>query len=254
MKKAWFFTFSLSLVSVSFCDEVHEWGTFTTVSGSDGTVLPGLHVEEERLPAFVYSHEGVQYHASRYPQYLRESYAVNNSVGPIKGFPQTHRIENVTVKLETPVLYFYGDEKKEYNVKVGFNGGSISQWYPQRTSGDSLPKVPKFLTPEKQLKLDFSSPYEGAIEWDLTSIPKSESDHAFTFKPNQTLTWEYPRVAGANMLKVGEEYEDYLFYRGIGNFEQHVKFSVNQDDTLVIQNLSAEKIPFAFAFENQRWV
>src|SRR5205085_10385406 len=31
----------------------HEWGTFTTLAGSDGTLLPGLYHEEERLPVFV---------------------------------------------------------------------------------------------------------------------------------------------------------------------------------------------------------
>jgi len=34
---------------------VHEWGTFTSVSGSDGVLLPGLEVEEAPLPNFVQS-------------------------------------------------------------------------------------------------------------------------------------------------------------------------------------------------------
>src|SRR4030095_12320626 len=33
---------------------VHEWGTFTSMYGSDGLVLEGLQHEEEKLPAFVY--------------------------------------------------------------------------------------------------------------------------------------------------------------------------------------------------------
>ena len=37
---------------------VHEWGTFTTVGGSDGGLLPGLEVEEEPLPGFVLSLAG----------------------------------------------------------------------------------------------------------------------------------------------------------------------------------------------------
>ncbi len=48
------------------------------------------------------------------------------------------------------------------------------------------------------------------------------------------------------MLKVGDEYEDYLFYRGIGNFNFSATFSVDQDETLQIQNHSIEAIPFAF--------
>src|SRR5688500_3534809 len=34
---------------------VHEWGTFTSMQGSDGVVLEGLTREEEALPSFVYS-------------------------------------------------------------------------------------------------------------------------------------------------------------------------------------------------------
>ncbi len=35
-------------------------GAFTTVSGSDGRLLTVLHVEEEHLPRFVYSHLGLE--------------------------------------------------------------------------------------------------------------------------------------------------------------------------------------------------
>ncbi len=38
---------------------LHEWGTFTSVSGSDGVLLPGLQGEEERLPGFVFQHDGM---------------------------------------------------------------------------------------------------------------------------------------------------------------------------------------------------
>ncbi|MEK7862968.1 MAG: hypothetical protein AAB295_06860, partial [Chloroflexota bacterium] len=35
--------------------EVHEWGTFTSLQGSDGVDLEGLHHEEEGLPPFVHA-------------------------------------------------------------------------------------------------------------------------------------------------------------------------------------------------------
>jgi hypothetical protein len=31
--------------------QLHEWGTFTTVAGSDGVLLTGLQREEEPLPS-----------------------------------------------------------------------------------------------------------------------------------------------------------------------------------------------------------
>ena len=49
--------------------EVHEWGTFTTVSGSDGVLLTGLQREEETLPPFVHSHLGLE---NGQPQHVTE--------------------------------------------------------------------------------------------------------------------------------------------------------------------------------------
>ena len=76
---------------------VHEWGTFTTLEGSDGKFLSGLYHEEEKLPSFV-QHEGEEY---------------NNGLN--KGF---YECKNVTVKMETPVLYFYSDTSRLVNVRV----------------------------------------------------------------------------------------------------------------------------------------
>ena len=33
------------------------------------------------------------------------------------------------------------------------------------------------------------------------------------FRPNETVTWLRPRQTASNVVKVGEEYEKYLFYR-----------------------------------------
>lgn len=276
---------SLLLSPLLCAYEMHEWGTFTTVSGSDGKLLSGLHVEEEHLPPFVHSHVGMapsdeafrsvglippQYNAGAILQ-SSDQIAVNierdYSVIPLfsKGLP-SQNLHNVTVKMETPVIYFYGDDTEQVNVKVGFNGGTISQWYPKRKSGDTPNKISiehlkasgrhaHLLDGEKTavdfLKpIDFSKPYSGSIEWDVEILPKKEADIAFTFKPFENYTWIYPRVTDANMLKVGDEYEDYLFYRGIGNFELPATFSVDENENLTISNNSKQAIPFALAFEN----
>src|SRR5688572_21251926 len=133
---------------------LHEWGTFTSVSGSDGKLLPGVHLEEEPLPRFVYSHEGME------PGAVRD----NRWVRPLAG---------VTVRLETPVIYFYSDKPFEARVDVKFKGGAISQWYPQRSGGEAAPPVRRILTkgldepaPERNT-LDFASGYQGSITWDV---------------------------------------------------------------------------------------
>ena len=70
---------------------LHEWGTFTSISGSDGQLLAGLEREEERLPPFVHSLEGMQNHG---PFGYRS-----------KGFYMMRPLKNVTIKMETPVIY-----------------------------------------------------------------------------------------------------------------------------------------------------
>ena len=66
---------------------VHEWGTFTSVSSSDGRMMEGLYLEEEVLPSFV--------HEFRFND-MRSLIAMTRSRVPQR--------EGVTGKMETPVL------------------------------------------------------------------------------------------------------------------------------------------------------
>ena len=115
---------------------VHEWGTYTSLQGSNGIALEGLHHEEEIVPDFVYGRDQFS--------------TANNGSGskPSCGGMRCKRFETalasntplaVTQKLETPVLYFYGDTSSRVNVDVGFPGGVISQWYPK--ASNFSPKV-----------------------------------------------------------------------------------------------------------------
>lgn len=234
------------LITQSTAYEVHEWGTFTTVSGSDGVLLEGLHHEEEHLPLFVHALDGMK----------------NRGPFPAKGWFRP--LKNVTVKMETPVIYFYSAKPFQAQVKVGFNGGSISQWYPNRSGGEIVnkpsrlvfdfvplrPPYPSFK--DKAFKqnegIDFAQTRHGSIQWDV-DILSPEANRGLVFKPNETMNWIRPRNPKANILRVKNEHEDYLFYRGIGNFPLPVKFTVGKDETLTIHNQSDEKIPFLFVHE-----
>ena len=122
--------------------ELHEWGTFTTVSGSDGKLLCGLQREEEALPIFVHSHFGMENgqfpSPTEYNRILREHGTIGFVNLGQKGLGR-RPVSGVTVKMETPVIYFHSDTGFKARVKVGFNGGTISQWYPGRSGGESLP-------------------------------------------------------------------------------------------------------------------
>ena len=102
--------------------------------------------------------------------------------------------------------------------------------------------------------IDFSTKRTGAIEWEVDVLGK-DADHSLSFKPGETLSWVYPRNPKANLLKVAgskgqpDHYEDYLFYRGVGNSPLPVKFTVDTDETITISNTSKEAIPFLFVHE-----
>ena len=238
-----------------FSDEytAHEWGTFTTMSGSDGSLLAGLEVEEEALPYFV--HTITDFIGPEMRQFARTMVAPSfPSSNHLPGFGlQTKMLgiqaRNVTVKMETPVIYFYSKNKTPFpvDVKVGFAGGSISQWYPNRSGGE-----PKFKITQPNQKVDFAKPRTGSIEWKIDVLPYSKRANLEAVKANDTVNWIRPRWPDSNLIVNRldrEEKEKYLFYRGIGNFELPVRFS--QPENHVIKVDSEKAIPAAIVYQKE---
>ncbi len=86
---------------------VHEWGTFTSIAGEDGRAVSWLpQAGPTDLPCFV----------------ERSSF---NIKGSLRG----------TVRMETPVLYFYSADDVTVNVGVRFRQGAITEWYPRAVVG-----------------------------------------------------------------------------------------------------------------------
>src|SRR5688572_14939385 len=77
---------------------VHEWGTFTSFSGSDGTPLVFMTLPRADLPGFVAYTGG-------------------------KPNPALQR-------METPVTYFYASAPMDVGVGIGFPEGSFTEHYP----------------------------------------------------------------------------------------------------------------------------
>src|SRR5205807_1996408 len=73
---------------------VHEWGTFTSLQDEDGKSIGGINVEDEPLPNFVHQLD---------PMLLIHA----NALPPVfyQGAPAAH--PGVTMRLETPVIYFH---------------------------------------------------------------------------------------------------------------------------------------------------
>jgi hypothetical protein len=143
---------------------VHEWGTLTSVVGEDGAPIPWHPLRPQSdLPGFVH-------------------------VGIPKG------AQPATVRMETPVLYFYSDRETVASVKVEFPAGQITEWYPSAR-----------WTPSR-------------LEWSRVRLRpgaagplRREARDSHYYRARQT---------DAALLAVGSgaalQHERFLFYRGVG--------------------------------------
>src|ERR1051325_9791746 len=98
---------------------VHEWGTFTTVAGEDGRAIDWLPLGGPTdLPCFVEHFDH------------RPLVKVFGSEAPVAGFAAGPAALRAKVRMETPVLYFYGPRDTRANVRVRFPRGLMTEWYP----------------------------------------------------------------------------------------------------------------------------
>ena len=207
---------------------VREWGTFTTVHAPDGEPLPGLEIEEEGLPNFVQCHAG---------------FAPAN-----KGWSRP--VRNVTVKMETPVLYVYSAAPFRLRAEVDFVGGSISQWFPPRVAGESLPPA-KWGT--RAEPVDFAKGFRGSVAWEV-DVEAPGAPFVPDLPDWETPQWPRARVKGANTLRgPGETREGFLFYRGIGNFALPFRASF-RGDVLRLENRGSDPIPFVWIYDHRSGV
>ena len=197
---------------------VHEWGTFTSIAGVDGqavewspltgsTDLPGF-VEHFRTPEFKFGLRG-------------------------------------TVRLETPVLYFYDSREETVSVNVSFAKGLITEWYPQAS------RVGPSANPSEWSL--FQGQTDGNIAWDAVTI--SPSVRAEFPRQAQESHYYAARMTSATPLRVktpaGEQHEKFLFYRGVSTFRVPVSAKVTVNGEVQIDSTAEEEIPNTILFERR---
>lgn len=223
--------------------EVHEWGTFTSMNGAAGVSLDGLHHEEEALPSFVHSNTG-----SAYPSPFR-AYGDASMDRPIR---------RVNSKMETPVIYFYPNQKMRAEVRVDYEGGLITQWFPA-ASRATPSAAGSALSP-----LDIGRIERSSFEWELDltpagagkapSIPTVDARHPWHFAREVQAAYvtaagpsSPPREAGA--LPEPDESERYVFYRGLGKMRPVVRARPLNGEHVLLENATSAAIPAMFVLE-----
>ncbi|HXA05291.1 MAG TPA: hypothetical protein VNY30_10655 [Bryobacteraceae bacterium] len=205
---------------------VHEWGTFTSVAGEDGSAVDwdALGCKDD-LPGFV------------------------NDFG-YRGFKWTL---TGTVRMETPVLYFYSSRELDAHVKVAFPHGLITEWYPQaeyqvyqrsRIDGSMRRLAANLNGIDTSLRT-----LTGGIEWRNIKIQPDVSPAL----PIESGVSRYyaARATDAVPITVGDQHEKFLFYRGVGTFPVPLSVRLTGDGKIAVENRGHDTVPSAILFENR---
>jgi hypothetical protein len=179
---------------------VHEWGTFTSIAGEKGEAVSWRPFGGPTdLPCFV------------------DRFRFRNFKGGILG----------TVRMETPVLYFYASQDSTASVKVLFPKNVITEWYPKATVSRT----------------------NDAIEWrDVRILPNAAAE--FPAEPGQSHYYA-ARETDAAPLQVGSQKEKFLFYRGVGTFALPISVKAEADGRILVKNLRADEVSGLILFENR---
>jgi hypothetical protein len=189
---------------------VHEWGTFTSIAGDDGRAVEWLPMDGPTdVPCFV----------DRFRFNLK---------GSLSG----------TVRMETPVVYFYSARETTVNVKVQFRQGAVTEWFPDAA-----------VTPAQVNALSLRSRgFTSTIEWADVNV----SPGAATAFPVERGSSHYykARETDAAPVRLGPQQEKFLFYRGVGGFQPPLSATVTADGTIVVTHAGGEPVGDVILFEN----
>jgi hypothetical protein len=205
---------------------VHEWGTFTSVAGEDGSAIDwdALGCKDD-LPGFVkdFGYRGFKW-----------------------------RLQG-TVRMETPVLYFYSPRELEARVSVAFPQGLITEWFPQaeyevyQTHGKNG-EVRRLQANMNGIDTSLRS-LTGTIDWRNVRVQPGTAPALQVEKgPSR---YYAARATDAAPIAVGEQHEKFLFYRGVGRFPVPLLVRLSGNGQIVVENRGRDSIPRAILFENR---
>src|SRR5713226_3666463 len=196
----------------------HEWGTFTSIAGNEGQAVEWSPLTGSTdLPAFI--------------EHFRDP-----------GFKLGLR---GTVRMETPVLYFYSAKEETVSVSVGFAKGVITEWYPHASRVE--PRA------ELYSRILYQASASGSISWDsVTFAPNGRPELPLEDRNNH---YYAARMTSSTPLRVktpaGEQQEKFLFYRGVSTFSVPLSATTDAEGKLRVKNHGEQEIPTTIFFERR---
>lgn len=199
---------------------VHEWGTFTAIAGKNGHA-----VEWQPLPPTG---------TTDLPGFVEHFSSANFKLG-LRG----------TIRMETPVMYFYSPREVKVSVKVAFDKGIITEWYPHARRVEPGGVL-------RNTDLD-QLPMNGTIAWDSVSIsPPLVTDFPREDRESRYYT---ARETASSPVSVttpqGDQQGKFLFYRGVSASPLPLSAELDSDGRLWVKNLGQEEVPAIILFERR---
>jgi hypothetical protein len=174
---------------------IHEWGTLTSLEDENGRAIAGINADDEPVPSFVHR-------ISPGLLLLPQQWAIAS-----KGVPRVH--PDVTVRLETPVLYVHAPPgfTGPLDVKVKYAGGWLTEFYPNAEA------VAPGIDPNTRRVGHIAG--DGTLDWEGLRIGGNRPGPVTSER-----VWLAPRNVAADAVSTpGGESEKFLFYRGVGRGE-----------------------------------
>jgi hypothetical protein len=196
----------------------HEWGTFTSIAGNAGTAVQWFPwAVPSDLPKFV------------------EHFQSSNFKPNLSG----------TIRMETPVLYFYSPRAARVAVHVSFSKGLITEWYPHVTR----------YTPSRNARTVAFNEKEpdGSVTWD--SILLRPADESPLIHEKEGSRYYAARATASAPVLVssptGQQQEKFLFYRGVSSESSPVTARILENGSVYIENVTGEPLARLFLFERR---
>ena len=194
--------------------EVHEWGTFTVLSGSGASQVLWYAPTGDiaRLPAFV--HPGAFFGG--------KSLARNR------------------IRMETPVIYFYPEKPMPVSVEAVFAEGQVTETFPYSPS-DLLTVLPDGrLTNKATWKGRLLPPTDKAALARIPTIPVANHEEPYGAAREVPDAWifesDVKQIPGRKEPLTVPETEKFIFYRGAGDAYLPISASIRGADVAISNN------------------
>jgi len=228
---------------------VHEWGTFTSFSGSDGVRLEFRPLLDEDLPPFVLD------------RFLQSGL----------GNPFAKSQIRSRVRMETPVTYFYTKRERDVNVRVSFPEGLLTEFYPPVARieppynfGEQLPMRRSSLDwgrvhfiPTDCLQARVNDPdqrrlLESLLPAGLLPLSDAKYHYGHARETDSALVYVHrpkPDAKTPPLVPSGDFFEKFLFYRGVGNFDLPLKVTSVKDGSFEFVNSGHDPVRSLFLID-----